>query len=133
MNNKKTTKVVDSVNNIINRTPLSGFSNCGKTYLLNPILLQKQEPILIITKSLNQNLIINAQTSDEIEPLEIYENRAVVFDDMLLAEQERNIDLFFTQGRHYNFDVYYIYLSYFHFPKNTIRIKSNKFIYLNKL
>ena len=29
---------------------------------------------------------MKAQTSDEIEPLEHYENRTVVFDDMLLSK-----------------------------------------------
>ena len=47
--NKKKTKVVGSVNGN-NRTLVIGFSNCGKTYLMNHILHQKQEPIFIITK-----------------------------------------------------------------------------------
>ena len=63
-------------------------------------LLQKQEPIFVITKSLNQYPNIEAQTSDEIQPLENYENSIVVFDDMLLLKQESNTDLFFTRGRH---------------------------------
>ena len=121
---KKKTKVVDSVNNN-NRTLIIGFSNCGKTYLMNHILFQKQEPIFIITKSLNQYPNIKAQISDEIEPLEHYENSTVVFDDKLLSKQESNIDLFFTRGRHNNIDIYYISQSYFHLPKNTIRNNSN--------
>ena len=118
-------KVVDSVNNINNRTLVIGFSNCGKTYLMNHILHQKQEPIFVITKSLNHYPNINAQTSDEIEPLEKYENNTVVFDDMLLSKQESNLDLFFTRDRHNNIDIYYISQSYFHLPKNTIRNNSN--------
>ena len=123
-NNKK---VVDSVSIISNsnRTLIIGFSGCGKTYLMNHILFQKQEPIFIITKSLNQYPNIKAQTSDEIKPLENYENSNVVFDDMLLSKQESNIDLFFTRGRHNNIDIYYISQSYFHLPKNTIRNNSN--------
>ena len=120
--NKKKTKVVDSVNN---RTLIIGFSNCGKTYQMNHILSQKQEPIFIITKSLNQYPKIKAQTSDEIEPLEHYENSTVVFDDIILSKQESNNDLFFTQGRHNNIDIYYISQSYFHLTKNTIRNNSN--------
>ena len=65
--NKKKTKVVDSVNDN-NRTLIIGFSNCGKTYLMNHILHQKQEPIFIIAKSLNQYPNIKAQSSDEIQP-----------------------------------------------------------------
>ena len=121
--NKKKRKVVNSVNN--NRTLIIGFSNCGKTYLMNHILHQKQEPIFIITKSLNQYPNIKAQTSDAIQPLNGYENSTVVFDDMLLSKQESNIDLFFTRGRHNNIDIYYISQSYFHLRKNTIRNNSN--------
>ena len=79
--NKKRRKVVNSVNS---RTVLIGFSNCRKTYLMNHFLHQKQEPIFIITKSLNQYPNIKAQTSDEIQTLEHYENSIVVFDDMSL-------------------------------------------------
>ena len=121
-NYKKKRKLVESLNN---RTFIIGFSNCGKTYLMNHILHQKQEPIFIISKSLNQYPKIKAQTSDEIQPLNEYESSVVVFDDMLLSKQESNIDLFFTRGRHNNIDIYYISQSYFHLPKNTIRINSN--------
>ena len=124
---KKKTKVDDSVINN-NRTLIIGFSNCGKTHLMNHILHQKQEPIFIITKSLNQYPNIKAQTSDEIQPLNENENSVVVFDDMLLSKQESNIDLFFTRGRHNNIDIYNISQSYFHLPKNTIRNISNKII-----
>ena len=86
---KKKRKVVNLVNN--NRTIIIGFSNCGKTYLMNHILQQKQESIFMITKSLNQYPKIEAQTSDKIEPLEHYENITVVFDDTLLSKQESNI------------------------------------------
>ena len=112
-------------NNNTNRTLIIGFSNCGKTYLMNYILHQKQEPIFIITKSLNQYPNIKAQTSDEIQPLNEYENSVVVFDDMLVSKQESKIDLFFTRGRYNNIDIYYISQSYFHLPKNTIRNNSS--------
>ena len=118
------TKVVDSVNDN-NRTLIIGFSNCGKTYLMNHILHQKHEPIFIITKSLNHYPNTKAQTSDEIQALNKYQNGIVVFDDLLLSKQEKNIDLFFTRGRHNNIDIYYISQSYFHLPKNTIRNNSN--------
>ena len=84
---------------------------------MNHILHQKHEPIFLITKSLNQYPIINAQTSDKIKPLEEIENSTVVFDDMLLSEQESNFELFFTRGRQSKFDLYYISQSYFHLPK----------------
>ena len=118
--NKK--KLVENLNN---RTLIIGFSNCGKTYLMNHILHQKQEPIFIITISLNQYPKIKAQTSDKIQPLNEHENSIDVFDDMLLSKQESNINLFFTRGRHNNIDIDYISQSYFHLPKNTIRNNSN--------
>ena len=129
-NNIKKREVVDSAKNNHNRTLNIGVSHSGKTHLKNHILFQKQEPILIITKSLNQNPNIKAQTSDEIQPLNEYGNSVVVFDDMLLSKQESNIDLFFTRGRHNNIDVYYISQSFSHLPKNTIR---NHSYIINKL
>ena len=104
--NLKKREVVDSVKNNNNRTLVIGFSNCGKPYLMNHILFQKQEPIFINTKSLNQYPKIKAQTSDEMQPLEHYENSTVVFDHMLQSKQESNIDLFFTRGRHNNIDIF---------------------------
>ena len=61
-------------------------------------MLQKQEPIFKIAKSLNQYLNIKAQTSDEIQPLQNYENSTVVFDDLLLWKQPTNSDLFSQEG-----------------------------------
>ena len=61
---------------------------------MNCILLQKQEPLFVFAKSLNQYPKIKAQTSDEIQPLNEYEISTVVFDDMLLSKQKSNIDLF---------------------------------------
>ena len=70
------------------RSLIVKFSNCAKAYLMNHILLQKQEPIFLLKKSINQFSNIKAQTSDEIQSLENNENSTVVFDDMLLTEQE---------------------------------------------
>ena len=47
---------------------------------------------------------------------------------MLLSEQEGEIDLFFTRGRHIKIVIYYISQSHFHLPKITIRNNSNIFI-----
>ena len=122
--NKKKGKVVDTVNKN-NRTLIIGFSNCGKTYLMNYILFREQDPYFVITKSSNQYPNIKAQTSHEIQPLNEYENSTVVFDDRLLSKPESDNNLFFTRGRHDNIDMYYISQSYFHLPKNTIPNNSN--------
>ena len=50
------------------------------------VFLQKQDPIYIITKPLNQFPNIKAQRSDDIQTLENYENSTVVFDDFLLSK-----------------------------------------------
>ena len=72
---------------------------------MNYILLQKQEQarcasikaasFQIVTKSLNQNVNIKAEKSDEIQPMENFENSAVAFDDTLLSTHASKIDLFF--------------------------------------
>ena len=103
-NNKNKRKVVDSMD--INRNLIIGFSNCGKTSLMDHIRLQKQEPFLMKTKSLNQYPNIKAKTSDEIQPLNEYENSTVVFDDMLPSKRESNNILFFTRGRHNIIDIH---------------------------
>ena len=50
---------------------------------MNYIPLQNEKQVFIYKKSLNQYPNIKAQTSDEIQPIENYENSTVVFDDML--------------------------------------------------
>ena len=61
---------------------------------MNLFLHQKQEPSFIITKSVNQYPNIKVQTSDEIQPLEFYENCTDNFDDMLLWKRKSNINFF---------------------------------------
>ena len=51
---------------------------------------------------------------------------------MLLSNQESNVDLFFTRGRHNIIDIYYLSHSYFHLPKNSIQKKSNIIILLKQ-
>ena len=118
-NQQPKNQTVNNINNNNSRSLIKGFSICGKTYLLIFVLLQKQEPIFRITKSLNQNPNIKAQTFDEIQPLANYEkNSIIVFDDLLLSKQASIFDLFLTRGRHQNFDINYIFKSYFHLQKN---------------
>ena len=40
---------------------------------------------------------------------------------MLGSKEAKDIDAFFTRGRHQNLDIYYIFQSWYDLPKNTIR------------
>ena len=92
--------------------------------------------IYIITKSpaeqyTNSEIKIK-EISDEIKPLNEYENGIIVFDDVLGSSNSRDIDQFFIRGRHNNLDIYYLSQSYFDLPKRTIRNNSNKKILFNQ-
>ena len=63
---------------------------------MNYNLLKKQDPVYMNTKSLNQYYNIKAQTSDEIQALEIYENSIVVFDDMLFQNKKAILICFYS-------------------------------------
>ena len=83
-----------------NQSLIIRFSNCGKSYLLNYIPFQKQEPIYLFSESINRYSIIKDHTSEEIQPLKNYENSGAVFDDMLGTKQAKGIDKSFTRDRH---------------------------------
>ena len=95
---------------------------------MKSFLLQKQESMFLITKSLNEYPIIKAEISHEIQPLENYENNTLVFDDTLLSEQACNFDLSCTRGCHSNIDIYNISQIYFHLSKKQfVKILLNLF------
>ena len=116
-----------------NRTLLVGSSFAGKTYLMLKIFSRMiDQDIYIITKSppeqyTNSKIKIK-EITDEIKPLNEYENGVIVFDDILGSSNSRFIDQFFIRGRHNNLDIYYLSQSYFDLPKRTIRNNSNKII-----
>ena len=88
--------------------------------------------IYIMTKSppeqyTNSKIKIK-EITDEIKPLNEYENGIIVFDDISGSSNSRFIDQFFIRGRHNNLDIYYLSQSYFDLPKRTIRNNSNKII-----
>ena len=72
------------------------------------------------------------EISDEIKPLNEYENGIIVFDDILGSSNSRFIDQFLIRGRHNNLHIYYLSQSYFDSPKRTIRNNSNKIILFNQ-
>ena len=110
------------IENKNNRTLLVGPSFSGKTYLMLKIFSRiPDRDIYIITKSppekyTNSKIKIK-EISDEIKPLNEYENGIIVFDDILGSSNSRFIDQFFIGGRHNNLDIYYLSQSYFDLPK----------------
>ena len=124
-------------NNNNNRTLLVGPSFSGKTYLMLKILSRMiDREIYIFTKSppeqyTNSKIKIK-EISDEIKPLNEYENGSIVFDDILGSSNSRFIDQLFIRGRHNNLDIYYLSQSYFDLPKRTIRNNSKKIILFNR-
>ena len=105
-----------------------GPSNVGKTYYMLKILekIDNKRPIHIITRSPNQ--YPNYKTSKEIKPINKYKGSVVIFDDMLGARNNSQIDEFFTKRRHEILDVYYISQSYFALPRQSIRNNSDSLI-----
>ena len=130
-------KIENHNNNNNNRTLLVGPSFSGKTYLMLKILSRiSDRDFYIFTKSppeqyTNSKIKIK-EISDEIRPLNEYENGIIVFDDILGSSNSRFIDQFFIRGRHNNLDIYYLSQSYFDLPKRTIRNNSNKIILFNQ-
>ena len=130
-------KIENVNNNNNNRTLIVGPSFSGKTYLMLKILSRISDgDIYIITKSpleqyTNSKIKIK-EISDEIKPLNEYENGIIVFDDILGSSNSRFIDQFFIRGRHNNLDIYYLSQSYFDLPKRTIRNNSDKIILFNQ-
>ena len=125
--------IIENGNNNNNRTLFVGSSFSGKTYLMLKILSRMiDRDIYIITKSPPEQYSNSKnkikEISDEIKPLNEYENGIIVFDDILGSSNSRFIDQFFIRGRHNNLDIYYLSQSYFDLPKRTIRNNSNKII-----
>ena len=84
-------------NETCHRHLIIGRSGCGKTYLINYILLQKQDPSFIITKSLNQYPNIKAEASDAFQHLENCENSTVNFDDVAIKTRKQYCSIFYKR------------------------------------
>ena len=102
---------------------------CGKTYLLLKILTGKgdfvdPQDIVIITRSPEQYENSEYCIEENINDLEEYKNKIVVFDDML-DHKQKEIEPFFTRRRHKDIDVYHLSQIYFVLPLQTIRNNSN--------
>ena len=104
--------------------------------MLKILSLIPDRNIFIFTKSspeqYTKSEIKIKEISDEIKPLNEYENGIIVFDDILGSSNSRFIDQFFNRGRHNNLDIFYLSQSYFDLPKRTIRNNSNRIILFNQ-
>ena len=101
---------IENGNNNNNRTLLVGPSFSGRTYLMLKLLSRiSDRDIYIITKSppeqYSNSKIKIKEISDEIKPLNEYENVIIVFDDILGSSNSRFIDQFFIRGRHNSLDI----------------------------
>ena len=93
--------------------------------------------IYIITKSPPEQYcntkIKTKEISDEIKPLNEYENGVIVFDDILGSSNSRYINDFFIRGRYNDLSICYLSQSCFDLPKRTIRTDNNKIFLFNQM
>ena len=96
------------------RTLIIGRSGCEKTFLMLSLIKDKSpDDVYIICKTDNQYPSKYLNQSIEILTLEDYCNKTIFFDDMLGSKEAKDIDAFFTRGRHQNLDIYYISQSWY--------------------
>lgn len=130
------------------RCIVCGPSNCGKTNTVLNLLFSpnglKFKNVYIFSKSLNQpkySLLSQVlpkevgyyaydDNSSVIHPCEAKKYSIFIFDD-IACEKHDNIRNYFTMGRHYNIDTFYLGQTYSHIPKQLIRDNAN-FIILFK-
>ena len=75
----------------------------------------------LFTKSIKQHPNVKAQTSDEIQPLKIYVNNIVDFDDILASKQASSFDMLLAIHRRNERDIQFISENYFHLLKKTTK------------
>ena len=126
---------LNTINN--NRTLLVGPSFSGKPYLLLKIPSRiPDRDIYINTKSppehYSKSEIKIKEITEEIKPVNEYENAIIVFDDILGSSNSKNIDQSFIRGRHNNLDSFYLSQSNFNLPKRSKRNNSHKIIRYNQ-
>ncbi len=138
-------------NNI--RCIIFGPSSCGKTNLMLNLLLTDSylnyDKLYIYSKSVgqdkyqqlkqwsdsiakitHQDTVTFLTSQDEIMPVNKHDKKyktIMVFDDVMLANQKPMME-YFTQGRHYNIDCFYLVQNFFEVPKHTVRDNANLLI-----
>lgn len=126
------------------RCIICGPSNCGKTNIMFNLLFSPKglyfENVYVFSKSLYQNkykfLQCVLNSTSEIEyfsfsenesiphPSDIKNNSIMIFDDVSCGKQD-NIKEYFSMGRHFNCDTFYICQTYSYVPKQLVRDNAN--------
>lgn len=128
------------------RCLITGSSNCGKTNILLTMLLRKNgirfENIYLYSKSLQQaKYLYLKEVCRNINNLNYYEfenvndetiltpdktkpNSVLIFDDIACSPQSV-IKEYFSMGRHYKLDSFYLCQSYTRIPKQLLRDNAN--------
>lgn len=126
------------------RALIIGPSNCGKTNVMMSLLYEpnglKFENVYVWSKSLFQPkyLLLEkilklvpsvkyfpyTENSDILEPSKAQKNSIFIFDDVI-CEHQKQIQAYFSMGRHSCVDSFYLCQSYAKVPKHLIRDNAN--------
>lgn len=129
------------------RAIICGPSNCGKTNLLISLIESSNgvrfENIYIYSKSLQQQkyqylekilkpiddigYFTFSNNSDVIQPDDAQPNSVFIFDDVACDKQD-TIREYFSMGRHFSIDSFYLCQTYAKIPKHLIRDNANLLI-----
>lgn len=129
------------------RAVICGPSNSGKTQTIINLLLSenglKFENVYVFSKSLAQPKYVFLEkvfaeipeigyhafsnNQDILSPDQVQNNSVMIFDDIANEKQE-SAKLFFSVGRHFNTDSFYLCQSYSQIPKHLVRDNLNLII-----
>lgn len=123
---------------------ICGPSNCGKTNVMLNLLLHRNglkfrnlylysktafQPkycfLFNVLKQISEvQLFVFNDEKEVINPKEALPFSVMIFDDVI-CENQSNIRLFFTMGRHHNIDSFYLSQTYSKIPKQLVRDNAN--------
>ena len=129
------------------RAVICGPSNCGKTQALISLLLSKNglrfQNIYVYSKSLTQPKYLyleklfadipeigyhaSSNNDDILSPDHVKASSIMVFDD-IACEKQAMVREYFSMGRHFDVDSFYLCQSYAQIPKHLVRDNLNMLI-----